>query len=142
MKITPETVIQQQIYNSFNNSHCLRHHTPRLIIYAVTNGFGINLPKEMPAYWQKIVQQEIAKINQLHVKIGMLAGVSDLKIEGVLGRVLSVEVKTDTGQQSEDQVKMQDRVELLGGRYIVVRSLMDFNLQIINYIPWLLGINS
>jgi len=136
---TPEAVIQQSIYQEFNNKYCLKHHNPSLIIYAVTNGFGINMDPKMPVIWQKWVRNEIAKINQLHVKIGMLAGVSDLKIEGVFGRVLSVEVKTDIGKQSEAQIKMQNRVELLKGRYIVVRSLLDFNLQISNHIDWLLG---
>lgn len=139
MKQIPETVIQQSIYNDFNNSYCLLRHEPRLIIYAVTNGFGIVLPKEVPKHWVKIVQNEISKINQLHVKLGMLSGVSDLKIEGVYGRVLSVEVKTESGVQSEAQIKMQGRVQGLGGRYIVVRSLLDFQLQIINHINWLLG---
>lgn len=139
MRHIPETVVQQSIYIDFNNKYCLKKHEPRLIIYAVTNGFGINLPKDVPAHWAKIVQSEISKINQLHVKLGMLAGVSDLKIEGVLGRVLSVEVKTETGVQSDAQINMQKRVEDLGGRYIVVRSLLDFNLQIIEHIDWLLG---
>ena len=100
MKHIPETVVQQSIYIDFNNKYCLKRHEPRLIIYAVTNGFGINLPKEMPAYWVKIVNNEISKINQLHVKLGMLAGVSDLKIEGMYGRVLSVEVKTETDSKT------------------------------------------
>jgi len=93
----------------------------------------------MPAVWKKWVQNEISKINQLHVKIGMLAGVSDLKIEGMYGRVLSVEVKTEIGKQSEAQIKMQSRVELLNSRYLLVRSLLDFQLQINNHLPWLLG---
>lgn len=139
MKDTPEAVIQQSIYNDFNNKYCLKHHSPRLIIYAVTNGFGINLPEKMPPIWKKWVQQEIAKINQLHVKIGMLSGVSDLKIEGVFGRVLSVEVKTEIGKQSDAQITMQKRVELLDGRYLLVRSFLDFNLQINEHLPWLLG---
>jgi len=139
MKETPEAVIQQSIYNEFNNKYCLLSHSPRLIIYAVTNGFGINLHPKMPPIWKKWITDEIAKINQLHVKVGMLAGVSDLKIEGVKGRVLSVEVKTEIGKQSEAQIKMQTRIELLDSRYILVRSLLDFNLQIIDHIDWLLG---
>lgn len=139
MKDTPEAVIQQSIYNDFNNKYCLKHHNPSLIIYAVTNGFGINIDPKMPVVWKKWVQNEISKINQLHVKIGMLAGVSDLKIEGMNGRVLSVEVKTEIGKQSDAQIKMQNRVELLNSRYLLVRSLLDFQLQINNHLPWLLG---
>lgn len=139
MKDTPEAVIQQSIYNDFNNQYCLKHHYPRLIIYSVTNGFGITINPKMPAIWKKWIQLEIAKINQLHVKIGMLAGISDLKIEGMKGRVLSVEVKTDVGKQSESQIKMQSRVVNLEGRYIIVRSLLDFQEQISNHIDWLLG---
>lgn len=139
MRDIPEAVIQQSIYNDFNNQYCLKHHNPRLIIYAVTNGFGITINPKMPLIWKKWVQQEISKINQLHIKIGMLSGVSDLKIEGIKGRVLSIEVKTEVGKQSKAQIKMQSRVILLEGRYIVVRSLLDFQMQISNHLPWLLG---
>lgn len=139
MKQTQEAVIQQSIYIYFNNTYCLVKHNPRLIIYAVTNGFGINLPKEMPLHWVKVVNNEISKINQLHVKLGMLSGISDLKIEGVLGRVLSVEVKTSTGKQSPEQIKIEERVNNLKGRYIIVHSLLEFQLEINKHIDWLLG---
>lgn len=139
MKTIPESKIQQEIYTFINNTYCLKHHNPSLIVYSVTNGFAINLPKEMPLHWRKIVIQEISKINQLHVKLGMLAGISDVKIEGCLGRVLSVEVKTETGKQSPEQIKIQAKVKKLGGRYIVVRSLLDFQIQFSLHINWLLG---
>jgi len=137
MKQTQEAVIQQSIYIWFNNEYCLVKHNPRLIIYAVTNGFGITLPKEMPLHWVKLVKAEISKINQLHVKLGMLAGISDLKIEGVNGKVLSVEVKTETGKQSPEQIKIEERIKNLKGRYIVVHSLLEFQLKISEHIKWL-----
>lgn len=139
MKITPESKIQQEIYMYFNNKYCCKFHDPSLIIYSVTNGFGITLPETMPAIWKVFVRSEIAKINQLHQKIGMVSGISDLKIEGVNGRVISVEVKTEIGKQSPEQKKIQEKVQKLGGRYIVVRSLLDFQIQISSHINWLLG---
>jgi hypothetical protein len=139
MKITPEAKIQQEIYVDFNNKYCCKFHEPSLIIYSVTNGFGITLPENMPTVWKTFVRSEIAKINQLHQKIGMVSGISDLKIEGVNGRVISVEVKTEVGKQSPEQIKIQAKVQKLGGRYIVVRSLLDFQIQISSHINWLLG---
>lgn len=137
--IKPESKIQQEIYMDFNNKYCCKFHEPSLIIYSVTNGFGITLPENMPTIWKTFVRSEIAKINQLHQKIGMVSGISDLKIEGVNGRVISVEVKTESGKQSPEQIKIQVKVQKLGGRYIVVRSLLDFQIQISSHINWLLG---
>lgn len=41
------------------------------------------------------------------------------------GQFCGIEVKTKTGRQSADQVLFQKRVERLGARYIVARSIDD-----------------
>jgi len=57
-------------------------------------------------------------------KTGALAGVSDLII--VLdSRVVFVEVKTATGRQQDTQKVFQERVEQLGHRYEIWRSIRD-----------------
>jgi hypothetical protein len=125
MTIIPESKIQQEIFNYFNNTYCLKHHKPSLIIYSVPNGIPIPIPPK-----------ERARALDLLHKTGMVNGVSDLIIQGVNGKTLNVEVKTETGFQSTAQIEFQKKIEALGGVYIVVRSLTDFiaQLQKNNYI--------
>jgi hypothetical protein len=114
MKKQSEAKIQQEIFQWFNNEYCLQKHNPRLIIYSVPNGSSTGDPRV---------------INMMSL-LGMVKGVSDLKIEGVKGRVISVEVKNDIGKQSPHQIEMQQRTETNGGVYLLVRSLEDFKEQI------------
>lgn len=125
MNIIPESKIQQEIVIYFNNNYCLKHHKPQLIIYSVPNGIPVPIP----------INVRTRALGLLH-KTGMLNGVSDLIIQGVNGRILNVEVKAET-KQSPDQIKFQERVELLKGKYIVVYSLPDFQLKIKEHIKWL-----
>ena len=122
MKKESESVIQQQIYNWINNTYCLKHHEPRLLVYSVPNGSSTGDPK--------IIKQM--------TNLGMVKGISDLKLEGLNGRVVSVEVKTSTGIQSKEQKEIQACIEKNGGRYLLVRSLLDAQLQINKNIDWIL----
>jgi hypothetical protein len=56
------------------------------------------------------------------VSMGLRAGAADLVIV-LPGSVLFVEVKAEKGTQSDKQKKFQERVESLGHRYVVVRSV-------------------
>jgi hypothetical protein len=127
MQILPESKIQQSIVIDFHNNYCREKHKPQLIIYSVPNGIPVPLPKDVRA----------RALDLLH-KTGMLNGASDLIIQGVNGRVLNVEVKAET-KQSPAQIEFQKRVEALGGRYILVYSLQDFQNQLKNHILWLLN---
>jgi hypothetical protein len=126
MKKESEALIQQQIYNWFNNEFCLKKNVPRLLIYSVPNGIPIQLP-------QKEMSRALDALN----KIGMTNGISDLKIEGILGRTISVEVKNRDGNQSTAQIEIQKRIEDLGGIYILVRSLEQFQAEIKKYLIYL-----
>ena len=128
MKIIPEQVIQQECYNWFVNTYCLKHHSPRFIIHSVPNGIPVSLPPK-----------EMARALDLLKKTGMVRGVSDLKIEGMFGRNINAECKTDKGEQSEDQKDIQLRIEALHGVYFVFRSLPEFQQKISLHIDWLLG---
>jgi len=124
-----EAVIQQSIVISFNNKHCLKHHKPRLIIHSVPNGLPIN---GLPAKERAMI------LDKMH-KMGMLNGIADINIKGVLGRYIEVEVKTSIGKQGEDQIEIEMRTIELGGRYILVRSLDEFWQKITPHLNWLLG---
>jgi hypothetical protein len=57
--------------------------------------------------------------------MGVVPGVSDL-ILIQQGKVLFIELKTNTGLQRPAQIKFQKMVELLGHQYHLIRSLDDF----------------
>lgn len=82
---------------------------PNLVIFAVPNGGSRNL------YEAKNMKES-----------GTLAGVADLVIVGNGGRVLFVEMKAGKNKQEDSQVIFQQKVENLGHKYIICRSLEQF----------------
>ena len=128
MFIIPESKIQQDAFNWFNNTYCLKHHEPRLLIHSVPNGIPIPIP-----------QKERARALDLLHKTGMVNGISDLIIHGVNGRCIMAECKTNTGAQSKEQIEIQERIEKINGRYFLFRSLLEFQQKINLNIDWLLG---
>ena len=116
-KIT-EDYIQSQIVLDFNNKYCLKHHNPRLMIYAVPNGGSRN-----------VIEAKKLKAT------GTLRGASDL-IVNFPNKVVYIEVKTDVGVQSDAQKDFQSRIEDLGFDYHIVRSLEDFNNKIMQYLKY------
>ena len=67
---------------------------------------------------------------------GVVAGVSDLIL--LLPRngfgCLCIEMKTETGKQSELQLQWQKEVEKAGNKYVLCRSFDDFREEILNYL--------
>jgi len=104
-----ESKLQQDIYNFYQNTYCLKHHSPRGLIFSVPNGGTRNA---MEAITLKAT--------------GLLAGVSDLIVITPNGKILFIELKTETGIQSTVQKDFQFRIELLGYEYHLIRSLTDF----------------
>jgi len=102
-----ENNIQQEIVVWFNNNYCLKSHKNRCMIFSVPND-SIN-PIETKR-----------KINT-----GLLKGASDL-IVILPNRILFIEVKTEKGVQSDNQKEFQNRVQVLGFEYKLVRSLTEF----------------
>ncbi len=65
-------------------------------------------------------------------KMGLLPGVSDIII--IWHRMAyCMEVKTDTGKQSKDQILFERRVIEVGGKYIIVRSIEDVKKVLIRW---------
>ena len=85
-----------------------RYAFPRYLVFSVPNGGSRNVV-------------EAANLK----KEGALAGVSDLIVVAD-HKVLFVEMKTARGRQRETQREFQRRVEVLGHRYVVCRSVDDF----------------
>lgn len=101
---------QQDIILYMNKNYFKTH-----IIFSVPN----EIPYPLPA---KIMIDILSKLQQN----GLLKGVSDLVILCPNKRYITVEVKTSTGSQSNEQIIFQKRVESINGNYFLVRSLEDF----------------
>jgi len=107
-----ESKLQQEIYQWFQNTYCLKHHEPRLCIFSVPNGGTRN------------------KLEAITLKsTGLLPGVSDL-IVILPNKVLFIELKTETGIQSQVQKDFEERVAKLGQEYYLVQSLEQFKALI------------
>jgi len=107
-----EENLQQQCVLWFNNKFCLKTNVPRCMIFSVPNDSSNFMETKR-------------KINT-----GLLKGVSDL-IVIIPGKVLFIELKTETGTQSAVQKDFQNRIELLGFKYHLARSLKEFQNIII-----------
>lgn len=104
-----ESSLQQQIYNFFQNTYCLKHHSPRGMILSIPNGGTRN------------------KTEAITLKAtGLLPGASDLIVITPNGKIMFIELKTETGVQSDVQKDFQSRIELLGYEYHLIRSLTEF----------------
>ena len=99
--------IQQSIVMWFRNEYCLAHHNPRFMIFSVPND-GYN-----------VKEQQVKKAT------GLLSGVSDL-IVLLPTLTLFIEVKVDSGIQSDSQIEFEEIVNNLGYKYKIVRSIDEF----------------
>ena len=109
-----EAKTQQEIVRWFRNNYCLKFHDPRCVIFSVPN------------------ESRNARENMQKKATGLMAGVSDL-IVVLPGKVLFVEVKTDTGRKSKNQKTFKEIVSNLGFDYFVVRSLEEFKHVVYRY---------
>ncbi len=95
----------QQICVIWFNNHFPQH---RGLLFSVPNG-GTRNKRE--AYKFKMT--------------GLFPGVSDLLFM-YQGKTYCIELKTETGRQSENQVYWQKKVENQGFEYLVFRSIIEF----------------
>lgn len=103
-----ENYIQQQVVIHFNNNYCLKKHSPRLMIYSI--------PNESEDSWE----------TQKKLNIGLLPGASDTVVLLPGPIALYMECKTQIGVQSSKQKEFQERVEALGFKYRIFRSIREF----------------
>lgn len=97
-----ENKIQQEIFEWYNNTRCLKIHSDRQMMFHIPNENQYKL-----------------------VNIGVLGGVSDLVMTHQ-GEWVFIEVKTLTGKLSKKQEDFLDRLTVLGTRSFTVRSLNEF----------------
>jgi hypothetical protein len=124
----PEQKIQQEIFVYWHNNN------PNSIIHSVPNGFGLNIPPIVPERFHAVIRKAIAMAIDLLKLTGMVEGIADLIIWLPNSRAIMVEVKTEKGKQRPGQKKIESKMQAIGGIYILVRSLEDFQQQIKNYL--------
>jgi hypothetical protein len=108
-KLMTESKLQQEIFNFYQNNYCLKFHNPRGMIFSIPNGGTRN------------------KLEAITMKAtGLLAGASDLIVILPNGKLMFIELKTDTGKQSDKQIDFEKRVNDLGFEYRIIRSLEEF----------------
>ena len=115
MKVA-ESKIQQDAVLLFRNNFCLKHHSPRCIIYSCPN------------------ESEDAYETQKKINTGLMKGAADLIILLPNGRCLLPETKTPTGYQSSAQKAFQQQAEALGHVYFVYKSVQEFKEKITPYL--------
>ena len=77
---------------------------------------GISIPSD--------IKTKTLIINQMK-KEGMEKGMPDLLLYLPNGKVLNMELKTDKGKQSADQVDVQNRLTKLGHNYYIIRTVYE-----------------
>lgn len=115
MKVA-ESRVQQEAVLWFRNNFCLKHHSPRCIIYSV--------PNESEDSWD--IQKKI--------NTGLMSGAADLVVLLPGGHVLLPETKTPIGYQSPSQKLFQLQCEELGHIYFVYKSLEQFKELVTPYL--------
>ena len=138
MKKKDERKLQQECWLYFQENYGKPSSEPQLLMHMVANGFGVTIPSTIPKIFHKKIYDMIGNAVSILSMVGMVKGVSDCLIHGVNGKCLWVEFKTETGDQRDAQIRQQQRTEKNGGRYIVPRSLADFQEKIQKNINWLL----
>lgn len=87
---------------------------------------------QYPEYLMYSVPMEATWRNKYYFEgLGSMAGVSDT-IVMLPGHILFVEFKSRKGRQSPDQKIFQEKVELLGFEYFIIKSVEDFQRLVEN----------
>lgn len=113
-----EDKIQSQAFAWFRNNYCLKHHHPRMKMFAVQNEILSTVFKYLP---KSVAMKLASKFKAM----GLSKGVSDTVVM-LPNKTIYVEFKTATGAQKPRQKEFQEVVEGLGQEYHLVRSVEEF----------------
>lgn len=111
----PESTIQQQII-SYLSLMASRYH---FVFFSIPNEGIMTVLKMF-----KVPDKQCYMIVSYFKKMGLLPGVSDILILHQ-GKAYCMEVKDETGTQSQDQVRFEKNVNDTGIPYELVRSVED-----------------
>lgn len=127
MRKKSEESLQSKCVIWFNNTYCLKHHNPRLVMFTVPNEIAVKVGAILkqigiPA---KMVDKVTALASSTLKSVGLLPGVSD-NIIVAKDKIYFVEFKLPTNYQQDNQKEFESRVTNLGHTYIVIKSVEQF----------------
>lgn len=131
-----ESKIQQEIVQWYKNTFCLKHHSPRCMIFSIPNEGGQAKTSQLIATG---LYPGAADLGGIHIRnVSFEVDEERLSVRGGVYRKINtqtffVECKTDIGVQSDKQKIFQKHCQDIGIPYKVVRSLDDFK-QFIYYL--------
>lgn len=103
-----ETILQQTLVSMLKQIY------PDYVINLSLSGISLNgSAKENAQTMYSMIQQ------------GFSRGMPDLLLYLPNGKVLNMELKTDKGKQSADQVDVQNRLTKLGHNYYIIRTVYE-----------------
>lgn len=103
-KSQPELKLQQDCYKFFWNQY----------------------PNLRGCLWRVENERKRSKYEQMIAKsTGLVSGVSDMMMV-FNGEFHAIELKTESGRQTESQKKWQETIEKQGGTYYIIRTLEEF----------------
>jgi len=126
-----EAKIQQSCLIYFNNTYCLKHHSPRFLMFSVPNEMAMIVRGALKreGISGSLIDRIVRMVTSAMKNIGLLSGASDT-IVCLPGKVLFVEFKTEIGKQSDSQKQFEKRVRNLDLEYHLIRSLEQFKTEI------------
>jgi len=139
MKKKDERKLQQECWLWFQETYGKPSNEPQLLMHSVVNGFSVTIPSIIPIQYHEKIRFMIANAVDILLMCGMVKGVSDCLVHGVVGRCIWVEFKTEIGKQRDAQIRQQKRTEKNGGIYIVPRSLEQFQTEIKKHLVYLMN---
>jgi len=127
MEVT-ESKVQQDCFVWLNNNYGMKKHEPRLVMFSVPNEVAMAIRSVLIGLKlnKKLVDQAVSIVLKKIKNTGFITGVSDTIVLLPNGVTLFVEFKTDKGYQSDDQKEFQSRLDNIGHKYYVCRSLESF----------------
>lgn len=123
-----ESQLQQECYIYFNNTYSLKNSKQRLLMFSVPNETAMEIRGVLKRFNvpKKIIDSAVSIVMRSLKLTGFTAGISDTIILLPSGKSIFVEFKTEIGSQSPSQIEFQNRLENLGHKYYICRSLEEF----------------
>ena len=99
-----EDAIQQQFITQFKNTYCLKHHSPRWMIFHIPNEGATN-----------------ARL----IPLGLYPGAADVQIIDPLTKSHFIELKAKGKKQRPNQVKFEEHCKQMGIPYYLADNIDD-----------------
>ena len=121
-----ESNIQAECYRWYHNTYCLKHHSPKGVMWSTPNEAVSTMVGVLKSVGITVPNKVVSRVSMYLRSMGLSKGVSDTTVILPTGQIIFVEFKTPVGKQSPEQVEFESTITNLGHPYFVVRSLEEF----------------